>query len=255
MSKLFARAKIKKFNAENDYLHLSEDDAYLDDLCYNLQQCIELCLKYIVELNGENYIENHDVRAQLNNLRDIGVDLPFAAQIRHLAVTLNSWEAETRYNDDFTAVIEDVEEIRVLADDSRTTAGNIQDISSKVVSAVDELRESANSLLELLQDTMLPDYNEFMDVADSYSQDADKIQKLMNDFKENIDIMQANVEQLASNTDKIAGVVVDCDNGITDASENTQTLAADLEMVTAETEKVTRAAHELHEMVAKYGTH
>ena len=151
------------------------------------------------------------------------------------------------------AVVAD--EIRVLADNSRTTAGNIQDISSRVVSAVDELRESANSLLELLHNTMLPDYNEFMGVADSYAQDADKLQGLMNDFKENIDIMEANVKQLASNTDKIAGVVVDCDNGITDASANTQTLAADLGTVTAETEKVTWAAHELHEMVAKYKTH
>ena len=116
MSKLLARARIKRINAENDYRHISEDDAYLDDCCYNLQQTIEFCLKYIVELNGENYVENHDVRAQLNKLKSTGVILPFTDDIRSLASVLNSWEAETRYNDNFTSVIEDVDEARLLAD-------------------------------------------------------------------------------------------------------------------------------------------
>ena len=117
MSKLLARAKVKRVNAEYDYRNLSVDDAYLDDCCYNLQQAIELALKYLVELNGENYVENHDVRAQLNRLRDMGVEVPFTDRVRHLAVTLNSWEAETRYNDNFTAVIEDIEEVKELADE------------------------------------------------------------------------------------------------------------------------------------------
>jgi len=116
MSKLLARAKVKRVNAENDYLHLSEDDAYLDDCCYNLEQAIELSLKYIVEMNGEEYVEVHDIRAQLNKLRQIDVILPFDQDIRHMAVTLNSWQAESRYNDNFTAIIDDIEEARVLAD-------------------------------------------------------------------------------------------------------------------------------------------
>jgi len=116
MSKLLARAKVKRVNAENDYTMLGVDDAYVDDCCYNLQQSIELALKYLVEINGENYVENHDIRAQLNKLRDIGVNLPFFDELRHMAVTLNSWEADTRYNDNFTALIEDIDDARVVAD-------------------------------------------------------------------------------------------------------------------------------------------
>ena len=116
MSKLLARAHVKRINAENDYKRIGEDDAFLDDCCYNLQQVVEFTLKYIVELNGENYAENHDVRAQLNKLRAMGVELPFGDQVRHLASTLNSWEAESRYSDSFTSVIEDIDEVRSLAD-------------------------------------------------------------------------------------------------------------------------------------------
>ena len=115
MSKLLARAHVKFRNAEFDYTNIGTDDAFLDDCCYNLQQCIELALKYIVEMNGENYVENHDVRSQLNKLKTMDVELPFFSSIRRLASTLNDWEAESRYNDDFTALIEDVEDARRLA--------------------------------------------------------------------------------------------------------------------------------------------
>ena len=66
-------------------------------------------------MNGENYVENHDVRSQLNKLKTMDVELPFFSSIRRLASTLNDWEAESRYNDDFTALIEDVEDARRLA--------------------------------------------------------------------------------------------------------------------------------------------
>ena len=115
MSKLLARAHVKFRNAEFDYTNIGTDDAFLDDCCYNLQQCIEFALKYIVEMNGENYVENQDVRSQLNKLKTMDVELPFFSSIRRLASTLNDWEAESRYNDDFTALIEDVEDARRLA--------------------------------------------------------------------------------------------------------------------------------------------
>ncbi len=116
MSKLLARAKVKRVNAEHSYHSLALDDAYLDDCCYHLEQSIELGLKYLVEMQGEDYVENHDLRAQLNKLKSLGCELPFAEGIRRMAATLNSWEAESRYNDDFTALMEDVEEARALAD-------------------------------------------------------------------------------------------------------------------------------------------
>lgn len=115
MSKLLARAKVKYINAKNNYKMIAEDDAFLDDVCYNLQQCIEYCLKYMVEMQGEAYIENHDVRAQINRLKGLGVDIPEEEKLRLMASLLNSWEAETRYNDDFLAVAEDIDAVMQIA--------------------------------------------------------------------------------------------------------------------------------------------
>lgn len=117
MSKLFARAQAKYANAENNYLRIGEDDAFLDETCFNLQQCIELCLKYLVEMSGEEYIETHDIRAQINKLRSLNAVIPCEQDLRKMATTLNSWEAESRYNDNFTALIDDIEDARNIAEE------------------------------------------------------------------------------------------------------------------------------------------
>lgn len=117
MSKLLARAKAKKFSADNSYHFISVDDAYLDECCFNLQQAIEFSLKYLVEINGEEYIENHDIRAQMNILKRLDKYIPCEKELRLLASTINTWAVETRYNDNFMALIDDVEEARKIADE------------------------------------------------------------------------------------------------------------------------------------------
>ena len=116
MSKLLARAKAKRFSAENSYFKISIDDAYIDECCFNLQQAIEFSLKYLVEMYGERYIENHDIRAQMNKLKSLNKFIPCENELRMMASTLNSWEVETRYNDNFVALLEDIDMAREIAD-------------------------------------------------------------------------------------------------------------------------------------------
>ena len=117
MSKLLARAKAKKFSADNSYNFMSIDDAYIDECCFNLQQAIEFTLKYLVEMSGENYIENHDIRAQMNKLKNLGQFIPCEEKLRQMASTINTWAVETRYNDNFVALLDDINDARIIADD------------------------------------------------------------------------------------------------------------------------------------------
>ena len=114
MSKLLARANAKKFNVDNSFKFISLDDAYVDECCFNLQQAIEFSLKYLVEINGENYVENHDIRAQINKLKKMDKFIPCEEKLRLLASTINSWEVETRYNDNFVALYEDIIEVKEI---------------------------------------------------------------------------------------------------------------------------------------------
>lgn len=110
MSKLLSRAMVALENAEHNYDRILIDDCYLDACCYNLQQAIEFSLKFLVEMTGQQYAENHDIRANINILNREDYHISHEKELRNMASTLYSWENESRYKDSFVAVIEDVEE-------------------------------------------------------------------------------------------------------------------------------------------------
>lgn len=115
MSKLLSRAKVALDNAKYNYGKISYDDCYMDACCYNLQQSIELSLKFLVEMTGQQYAENHDVRANLNLLNRVDYHVNYEKEIRNMASVLYSWETESRYKDSFIAAIADVEEAFIYA--------------------------------------------------------------------------------------------------------------------------------------------
>lgn len=115
MSKLLSRAKVSLENAEHNYRLIKEDDCYLDACCYNLQQAIEFSLKFLVEMTGQQYAENHDIRANINILNKVDYHISYEKEIRGMASTLYSWETESRYKDSFVAIIADVEDAFIYA--------------------------------------------------------------------------------------------------------------------------------------------
>lgn len=116
MSKLLARAKVKREIAETCYQTMGQEDAYRDECCYNLQQAIEMALKSMVELYGGRYAENHDVRANINILNRMNITVPMQKELREIASTLYSWETESRYKDAFISLKEDIDQARLIAD-------------------------------------------------------------------------------------------------------------------------------------------
>lgn len=108
MSKLFNRGKIRFQSAQANWNHRLEDDAFVDAACFDLQQAIEFILKYLVEMQGEAFIRNHDLNAQLNKLARLGIWAPVLEKIKSKAYIFNSWETETRYKDNFVALNSDV---------------------------------------------------------------------------------------------------------------------------------------------------
>lgn len=115
MSKLLSRARVALDNAEYDYTKIGEDDCYLDACCYHLQQSIEFSLKFLVEMIGQSYAENHDIRSNLNILNREGYHVAMEEKLRNMSATLYGWETESRYRESFTAVISDVEDAFTLA--------------------------------------------------------------------------------------------------------------------------------------------
>ena len=104
------------------------------------------------------------------------------------------------------AVVAD--EIRELAESSRNTANNIQEINEMVISAVEGLISSSNKIVDYVDETILPDYDDFVSSGKQYNDDSTHIKNIMDEFTGLSNDMQKTIKSM-----------VDAINGITKAVE------------------------------------
>ena len=118
MSKLLNRAKVDIENAKHNLERISHDDVHLDAGCFQVQQAIEKTIKFIVEIHGGNYVQNHDIRANINKLDEMNRPLPedLKSVLRSKAAQLAAWEATTRYGEDFYSDAQELTEMIALAE-------------------------------------------------------------------------------------------------------------------------------------------
>ncbi|BBF44316.1 methyl-accepting chemotaxis protein [Lachnospiraceae bacterium KM106-2] len=124
------------------------------------------------------------------------------------------------------------EEIRNLADSSRENANNIQEINDIVTKAVRNLSSSTSTLVEYLQKSILPEFEEFVKTGDQYKKDADYIEVTMDEFAEKTEELKQTVSQIASAISTITNAIDDGAQGINGAAESTQALVVDMGTIT-----------------------
>ena len=124
------------------------------------------------------------------------------------------------------AVVAD--EIRQLADSSRETANKIQSINSVVVAAVNNLSDNANNLVSYLQQTILPEFQTFVDGGVKYKENASYIENAMDEFVEKTDVLKKNMDEIAHSINTITTVVDEGAAGVNNAAISTQNLVEDI---------------------------
>lgn len=73
-------------------------------------------------------------------------------------------------------------QIKKLAEDSKETAAEIQNVTKAVMSSVDNLALGSNSLLNFIDQKVIPDYELMENTGNQYSEDATYVDDLVTDF-------------------------------------------------------------------------
>lgn len=132
------------------------------------------------------------------------------------------------------AVVAD--EIRVLADNSRDTANKIQNVSSQVTGAVENLAQNAEDMLRFVDGNVMKDYDSFVDVVEKYEQDAGRVNEILTEFARNSGDINQTIQGIHVSINDIAAVVDENAKGVTNVATNTAGLAASIRQIQKETQ-------------------
>lgn len=148
------------------------------------------------------------------------------------------------------AVVAD--EIRNLADNSRNTASNIQEISNLVTLAVERLAENAEKMLQFVDDKIMTDYDGFVSMVQQYAKDAENMNQIISEFSRNAGGINDIMETINVGINDIAIAVDESAKGVTSVAEGSTELVSAMVKIGQETEANMTLAEKLSEEVNKF---
>lgn len=123
-------------------------------------------------------------------------------------------------------------EVRNLAHSSQETANRIQEINSVVTAAVYNLTEHAQNLINYMNQSVLTEFQAFVQSGSQYKEDAAYIRRAMDDFYNQTERLKNSMSGIADSIRTITKAVDEGAGGIAGVAGNTRSLADDMEDIT-----------------------
>lgn len=189
----------------------------------------------------EQAVQESKSVGQINELT--GDILDISSQTNLLALNASIEAARAGDAGKGFAVVAD--EIRVLADNSRDAANNIQSISNLVTAAVEKLALNAENMLQFIDENVMKDYDGFVDVANNYHHDAEDMDVILTEFASGASDMQMTMQRINMGINDIATTVDESAKGVSNVAENTGSLVEAMAHIQKETQNSQSISREL----------
>ncbi len=166
----------------------------------------------------EKSVKDSEKVAQINELTNVILDI--ASQTNLLALNASIEAARAGEAGKGFAVV--AEEISSLAENSRQTAGNIQNISNEVTEAVKALADNAMQVLEFINTTVLSDYDAYVETGEKYEETAKFINDMLDGIANQTQYLNSIMGEMASSVSSISESVSQASGAINQSAENSQ---------------------------------
>lgn len=123
-------------------------------------------------------------------------------------------------------------EIRELSNSSQETANRIQEINTVVTTAVSNLSENAQHLVDYMSQSVLKEFQAFVQSGCQYKEDAAYIRRAMDEFHNRTERLKNSMSDIADSISTITKAIDEGTGGITGVAGNTKSLAADMKEIT-----------------------
>ena len=206
---------------------------------------------------ANNMIQNFDVTLnasiedsrQIEKISNLTADiLGIASKTNLLALNASIEAARAGEAGKGFAVVAD--EIRQLADSSKETAGNIQQISESVVAAVMTLAENAGNLVKFINDRVMPDYEILERTGEQYLNDSITVDQMMSEMRDSMDNIGSMMRSVAESNENITNNVRESAQGVGGVVNNTAALAENMKNIIKALDQVSDVVSHLSEQTA-----
>lgn len=137
------------------------------------------------------------------------------------------------------------EEISHLSDSSREAASNIQKINDVITEAVHNLSDHSQSLVSYINESIMPEFRDFVEDSDRYKQNATYIEIMMNEFAQSTSELQNLTSEIADSIGSISHSITEGAQGVSGAADSTQVLVNDMDSITQRMDENQRIAKDL----------
>ena len=144
------------------------------------------------------------------------------------------------------------EEVRTLAEHSRTAVDNIQSVIDEVVASVMALKHSAGMLLNFMKEHVIDDYHAMVDTAQQYKKDAVFYDDIATDLGASAQEMGASVQEMLASLQTITELNATIVEDIGNVASAMQTTNISSEEILRQMSILERSSRSLQEIISDF---
>ncbi len=143
-------------------------------------------------------------------------------------------------------------EIKKLADHSKSAANEIQDITKVVIESVSNLSGSSKNVLDFIDKQVLADYNTLVKIGEQYSSDAKFVNELVEGFNLTSEKLRGSIQEMLKTINEVTLATAEGAEGTTNIAEKASVIVQKVDAVMQQSEVSQRSSDELLKLISKF---
>ncbi len=143
-------------------------------------------------------------------------------------------------------------EISTLAANSRDTAGNIQEISSRVTTAVQSLADNAIQVIDFINNNVLNDYDAFVETGTKFEDTALMIEEMLATFTDKADNLKVVMTEMSGQIENISSSVQESSNAINMSATAATDIVGEIQGITEAMDQNSNVTKLLNDSAMKF---
>nr|WP_292166627.1 methyl-accepting chemotaxis protein [Butyrivibrio sp.] len=185
---------------------------------------------------------------KINELTNVILDI--AGQTNLLALNASIEAARAGEAGKGFAVV--ATEISSLAENSRNTAANIQEISGEVTNAVNDLAKNAQAMLDYINGQVISDYDEFVATGEKYEHTADIMEEMLENFNNRAENLNGIMTEMVDSVQMISTSVLESSQAISQSATSSQEIVGGIRKISEAIDRNTEVTEQLNETTQKF---